>query len=207
MPGSIMILPGLNVSRETEAELRRLVELVVKWTVHINLVSSSSIGDIWNRHILDSAQLFNYLPAAANHWVDLGSGGGFPGLVVGVIAKELAPGLRLTLVESDQRKATFLRSAVRELNLSIDVQTTRIEFTNPLCADILSARALGPLTQLLGHAQLHLSTTGIGLFPKGKTANQEIEVARRNWHFDLTAHASMTDEYAQILRIEKILHV
>jgi 16S rRNA (guanine527-N7)-methyltransferase len=202
-----MILPGLNVSRETDAGLRRLVDLVVKWTVHINLVSSSSISDIWTRHVLDSAQLFNYLPAGANHWVDLGSGGGFPGLVVGVIAKELAPGLQLTLVESDQRKATFLRSAARELDLSVDVQTTRIELASPLCADILSARALGSLTQLLGHAKLHMSTTGIGLFPKGRTANQEIEIARRNWRFDLTSHASMTDEDAQILRIENILHV
>ena len=205
--GSVAILPGLNVSRETEATMRRLVELVAKWTTHINLISSKSLDDIWTRHILDSAQLFRYLPVGAKHWGDLGSGGGFPGLVIGIVALELAPELRMTLIESDQRKATFLRTAARELKLRVDVRTSRIEKTQPLVADILTARALGPLPQLLSHAQRHLSASGIGLFPKGRTADQEIAAAKQNWRFELTTHASMTDVGAQILRIEKIFHV
>lgn len=206
-PDQIPILPDLVVSRETENSLRQLVGIVAKWTRHINLVSSGSLDDIWTRHVLDSAQLFRYLPRTASHWVDLGSGGGFPGLVLSIIAKELFPELKVTFVESDQRKATFLRTASRELGLVAVVQSARIEHIQPLAADVLTARALGSLTQLLDYAHLHLAETGLAIFPKGRTADQEIQSARQNWRFDLTAHASMTDVDAQILRIENISHV
>lgn len=203
---SHMLLPDLVVSRETEAKLRHLVSLVEKWNPHINLVSTGSLGEIWPRHVLDSAQLFHHLPLGARHWADLGSGGGFPGLVICILAQEFAPQLRMTLVESDQRKATFLRTVARELKLSAEILTTRIQETAPLEADVLSARALAPLTELLQYSRLHLANSGIGLFLKGRTVNQEIAVARQSWHFDLASLPSMTDPEAQILRIENIIH-
>lgn len=205
--GEALLLPGQNVSRETEAKLRHLVKLVEKWTTRINLVSAKSIDHIWTRHILDSLQLFRFLPIGATHWADLGSGGGFPGLVISIIAEELAEDLRVTLVESDQRKAAFLRTAAMDLGLLVDIRTTRIESTEPLGADVLSARALGPLPQLLGYASTHLSASGIGLFLKGRSVAEEIDAARLDWRFDLIAHPSMTDAEAQILRIENIIHV
>ena len=205
--GNQNAIRDLSVSRETLAKLRLLVDLVLKWTRHINLVSVNSINDIWERHVLDSSQLFNHLPTGAKTWIDLGSGGGFPGLVVGIIAQELSPELKVILVESDQRKAAFLRAAIRELRLDVGVLTSRIEKIEPLAADVISARALGSLSTLLGYMNRHQNATGMGLFPKGRAVTPEIAAARLNWRFDLTAHASMTDPSAQILQIENVFHV
>lgn len=201
------LLPDLDVSRETEHLLGMFAELVEKWTAKINLISKHSRKDIWARHILDSAQLYRFAPQHQQHWVDLGSGGGFPGIVISILAKDRLEALSVTLVESDQRKAAFLRTAARELGLSIRILTTRIDETPPLHADILSARALGPLSVLLGYADRHLSPTGAAIFPKGRTVPREIETARQKWRFDLAVSPSMTDPAAQILRIENIAHV
>jgi 16S rRNA (guanine527-N7)-methyltransferase len=201
------LLPDLNVSRETEALLRQFVALLGKWTVRINLISNSGLIDVWARHILDSAQLFRFAPAGPVHWADVGSGGGFPGIVICILAKESPHPFRVTLVESDQRKAAFLRVAAHELGLAPRILSSRIEDMPPLHVDVLSARALGPLSALLGYAERHLSRTGMAVFPKGRTAPAEIEAARQSWHFDLAASASMTDPEAQILRIQNISHV
>lgn len=148
---------SVNVSRETFEELRAYRSLVRRWTPAINLVSKASVDDLWQRHIADSAQVFAATGAeSAQSWVDLGSGGGFPGLVVAVLAKELRPDLRVTLVESDLRKATFLRQAAQALSLSVTVHSVRIESLAPQNADVLSARALAPLSDLLAHAERHL---------------------------------------------------
>lgn len=200
-------LSGVDVSRETEARLGQLVELVRKWTAHINLVSAKSLSEIWDRHVLDSLQLFKFLPGGTRHWADLGSGGGFPGLAICIVAKEHMPMMKVTLVESDLRKATFLRTVVRELDLSAVVKAVRIEAAEPLMADVLSARALGPLNQLLTFSERHLAEAGICLFPKGRQVKQEIDAARLNWHFELTSYPSTTDPEAQILRVENIRHV
>ena len=202
-----LILPNLIVSRETEAKLRHLVRLVEKWTAHINLVSGQSLGDIWDRHVLDSAQIFEFIPANARHLTDFGSGGGFPGLVIAIIAEQRMPDLKVTLVESDLRKATFLRTAARELSLVLDIRTSRIEATEVLGANVVTARALGPLPQLLGFASRHLSLSGTALFMKGRAVEPEIEIARRNWRFDLTMYPSKTDPEARILKVENIEHV
>ena len=135
-------LPGVDVSRETVQTLLDFEMLVRKWTTAINLVSKSTVSEIWQRHISDSAQIFQYLPAGAKNWLDLGSGGGFPGIVVSILARELAPGLRVTLVESDRRKATFLRQAAQQFGLDVVVLDKRIESIPPQAADVLSARAL-----------------------------------------------------------------
>jgi 16S rRNA (guanine527-N7)-methyltransferase len=197
--------PG--VSRETLDRLARLEKLLAKWNPAINLVARSTLSQAWDRHILDSAQLFMLAPEPARHWVDLGSGGGFPGLVIACLAEELRPQLRVTLIESDQRKATFLRQAAADLGLDVRVLTERIESAAPQAAAILSARALAALPALLGFATRHLAPKGLALFPKGASWQEEVEHARKEWHFDLSTKPSVTDPQAVILAVKAITHV
>ena len=205
--GEILLLPGMCVSRETERLLLDFVELVAKWTKRINLVSAQSLGDIWSRHVLDSAQLYALAPKSTQHWADLGSGAGFPGIVVSLLALGQARPLRVTLVESDQRKATFLRAAARDLGITPQIIAARIEQLPSLQADVVSARALAALPVLLGYAHLHLNPSGLALYPKGRSVSDEIVRARAHWHFDLVTTPSITDPAAQILQIENIAHV
>lgn len=196
---------GVNVSRETFAALEQYEALVRRWTPAINLVSKNSVAAIWDRHIVDSAQVFTACATSdARIWADLGSGGGFPGLVVAILAKELRPALRVTLVESDLRKATFLRQAAQALELNATVLSARIESIAPLQADILSARALAPLSDLLGYAALHLRDTGTAVFPKGARASDELAEARKQWRFDVDTQPSLSEDNASILVIRNI---
>jgi len=195
---------GLSVSRETFEALEAFVALVQRWNPAINLVSKSALKDLWDRHILDSAQLYSYCPAEARRWVDIGSGGGFPGLVVALLAREALPELRVTLVESDQRKATFLRQAAQALGLTVTVLSKRIESIPPLEADVVSARALAPLVELLGFAHPHIRHGGVALFPKGARHAEELSEARKNWRFDLSLHPSLSESAAAILEIRNI---
>lgn len=196
-----------GVSRETLERLNRLESLLVKWNPAINLVSRASLPAAWDRHILDSAQLFGLITDDAQHWVDIGSGGGFPGLVIACLAADLRPHLAITLIESDHRKCTFLRQAAVDLGITPKVLTTRIEMAPPQNADILSARALSALPNLLTYAQRHLSPQGLALFPKGATWQEEVDHARKEWHFDLTVHPSQTDPNAVILAVKDLSHV
>lgn len=200
-------LSRLGVSRETTDRLKSLEALLAKWNPAINLVAKSTIAEAWDRHILDSAQLYGHAPARVSHWVDLGSGGGFPGLVIAALAQELDPARRVALVESDQRKATFLREAARQLGLTVSVLADRIESVPPLGADVLSARALAPLTTLCGFAQRHLAPEGVALFPKGATHQQELAEAGRDWRFDVTIHQSEIDPASVVLELKAISHV
>lgn len=197
----------LSVSRETFERLETYADLLTKWTQRINLVSKNTLADLWDRHIVDSAQLFQLAPEGAIKWVDLGSGGGFPGLVVAIIAKELAPDMHVTLVESDQRKCAFLRTVARETKVSCSVKAARIEAVEPQEADVLSARALADLSQLLGFADRHLREGGICLFPKGLTWQKEVDGARESWLFEVEKFMSETDENAVVLKVEEIAHV
>lgn len=195
-----------DVSRETLGRLEAYAGLLQRWNPKINLVSRASLPELWTRHFVDSAQLFALCPPGARHWADLGSGGGFPGLVVATLAAEVVPDLRVTLVESDGRKAAFLATAARELGLTVDVRAERIEALPPLGADVLSARALASLDVLLGFADGHLAPAGRALFPKGARAEEEVAEARRHWAFDLTRHPSQTAEDGVILEIGAISH-
>jgi 16S rRNA (guanine527-N7)-methyltransferase len=206
MTESGLHLAQANVSRETKAQLDDLANLLVKWNSTINLISKSTIAQIWLRHILDSMQIFN-LGATANLWADLGSGGGFPGLVVAVLAKEKAPHMQIVLVESDQRKATFLRQASQTLRLNTRVLPERIEAIAPLMADVVSARALAPLPQLCSFAALHLRVGGKAIFLKGKSAAVEIDAAHEDWTFTLESYASVTDSGSSVLVLQGIAHV
>lgn len=195
---------GTSVSRETFAKLEAFEALVRHWNPAINLVSASTLPEFWQRHIVDSAQLFSLCPKDAKSWVDLGSGGGFPGLVVTILAKEAQPDMRVTLVESDLRKATFLRQAVRSLGIGAAVISDRAETVPPLDADVLSARALAPLTGLLTFARRHLQTDGVALFSKGERFEEEVAEARKLWSFDVETQPSLSHPGAAILVIRKI---
>lgn len=194
----------LNVSRETLDRLKTYEALLKKWNPAINLVSRSTIAEAWTRHFVDSAQIFELTPDDTRHWVDIGSGGGFPGLVVAIMAAQKRPKMRTTLIESDLRKATFLRTVIRETGIQADVIADRIEKAPPQAADVLSARALASLYMLLGFTERHLSPKGLAVFPKGKSAVDEIDAALENWSFDLQKIKSQTDPEAVILRIRNI---
>lgn len=191
----------MNVSRETQARLRGYLDLLTRWTARINLVSQSSLDDGWRRHIEDSAQLLGHAPEGWAHWADLGSGGGLPGVVVAILSAELPGPRTVTLVESDARKAAFLRTALRETGTTANVLHARAEDVPPLAANVVSARALAPLDRLLGLAAPHLAPGGTALFPKGRNAAAEVDAALEHWAFACDKVASDTDRDAVILKI------
>jgi 16S rRNA (guanine527-N7)-methyltransferase len=188
----------------TAAErLHRLAALVARWNPRINLVAPGTLSDLATRHVGDSAQLLPLAPEGARHWADLGAGGGFPGLVVAALAADSRPGLRVTLVESDARKAVFLRQAAREMGLDVAVCDARAETLAPLGADVVSARALAPLPRLLPLVARHLAPGGIALLMKGQGWEAEVEAARaQGWRFAHQALPSATDPAARILRLQ-----
>ncbi|GAB4282378.1 MAG: 16S rRNA (guanine(527)-N(7))-methyltransferase RsmG [Roseovarius sp.] len=196
-----------DVSRETAARLERHAALLRKWTQRINLVSRASLPELWQRHIADSMQLWDLAPHPVSHWADLGSGGGFPGLVIAILAIERGSPARVSLVESDQRKAAFLRTAIRETGAPAEVIAARAEALAPLGAEVLSARALADLPRLLGHVAHHMRPEGTALLPKGARWQKEVEAARQTWNFDLELAKSQTEAEAVILRIRGVARV
>jgi len=202
----VSVVPDGNVSRETTQKLAQFVKLVEKWTVKINLISKPSVPFIWERHIQDSVQLYQHAPSG-DHWVDLGSGGGFPGVVLAVMSQQDGRDTEFTMVESDQRKCVFLRTALRELGVKGQVLNARIEQIEALNADILSARALADLTSLVGFADQHLKKDGVALFPKGENWKAEDIDARAIWNYTCEPIPSLTNPSAAILKIKEITHV
>ena len=182
------------------ARLERHLALLEQWNPRINLVSRASLADAWTRHFANSAQLWRLRPPGARVWLDLGSGAGFPGLVVAAMAADSEP-LEVHLVESDQRKAAFLATVVRETGVRATVHAERAEAMPALGADVVSARALAPLDTLLGLSEKHRRPGGIGLFPKGASVHKEIAEAAVHWHFDHAIHPSLTDPRAAIVEI------
>ncbi|PTQ69694.1 16S rRNA (guanine(527)-N(7))-methyltransferase RsmG [Celeribacter persicus] len=200
-------IAGLDVSRETLERLESYLALLKKWNPVINLVSKSTLEQAWQRHFVDSVQIFSIAPKGLRHWADFGSGGGFPGLVCAVLAKELSPEIRFTLIESDQRKATFLRTVARKLELDVDVRSQRIEQVAPLHADLISARALASLSKLLGFAERHMGQGGHAIFMKGISFREEISESLESWRFSYEEYPSVTDPESVILLIGDIERV
>ena len=198
---------GIDVSRETFEALAHFSELVQKWTPKINLIAASTVPDIWDRHIVDSAQIYQFAPESYTRWLDIGSGGGFPGIVVAAIGLEKMPAARFELIESDQRKATFLRTAVRELGLHATVTADRIENRPASHADVITARALGALPALLPLLDQHIAPQGLALLHKGRQVDAEIAQARKNWRFDLEEASSLTDPDGRLLLLKRISRV
>ncbi|MFC3057440.1 16S rRNA (guanine(527)-N(7))-methyltransferase RsmG [Paenirhodobacter populi] len=200
-------LKSVDVSRETLERLEGFEQLLIKWNGAINLVSPHTIRQIWSRHFLDSAQIFDLSEGRSGLWMDIGSGGGFPGLIVAILAAEKRPDLSVMLVESDRRKAAFLTTAAVKLGLKVTVKADRIEALPPANCDILSARALAPLSDLLGYAARHLAKDGICLFPKGIRWRDELAEAAKNWSFSHEQFPSLTDKDAVILKMKEPVHV
>ena len=189
--------PG--VSRETLGRLETMVETLLRWQKAINLVGRATLDDVWTRHILDSAQLAPMIPKEAKSLVDLGSGAGFPGLVLAA----LRPELEVTLIEADARKSAYLGEAARKMGLPRQprIVISRIEAAPPAKADVVTARALAPLGQLLAWADRHRGSPAICLFHKGKGWQAELTEATQDWDIECTPQTSETDSDAVILRI------
>lgn len=191
-----------DVSRETFERLEAYVALIEKWNPKINLVSKSSLPEIWDRHIWDSAQIFD-ISVEGSVWADFGSGGGLPGIVLAIFAKECRPDMQFYLVESDQRKCAFLRNAAREIGLKVKVYAERIEVLDPIGASVISARALTDLNGLLGFVERHSAKNGVAILPKGETWEKEILQAQENWSFKYEEITSKTNNNATILKIKE----
>jgi len=202
-----ILLDQLNVSRETMDDLETLVVLLQKWNKTINLVSKSTIDGVWARHILDSAQMWQLRPKNLKTWVDLGSGGGFPALVVAILAKPDAPEAVFHMIESDARKCAFLRNVSRETSLNTKVHTCRIENAESISANIVSARAVASVDVLFGYSQKFLSKNAYCLFLKGQSCATEVENARGSWEFQSETIKSLSDDRGAILKAWNIKRV
>jgi 16S rRNA (guanine527-N7)-methyltransferase len=189
-----------SVSRETMERLCAYEALLLKWQKSINLVSSATLTHLWQRHMWDSAQLAALAPPDARRWVDLGSGAGFPGIVVALLLRD-RPGFQMDLIESDHRKCAFLSESVRVTGAPVRVHPQRIESVMLEPADVISARALAPLTQILAWALPFWGKATIGLFPKGRSATDELTESRKDWIFEAEAIASQSDPSGSVLKL------
>jgi 16S rRNA (guanine527-N7)-methyltransferase len=192
----------LDVSRETLARLAEYVGLLQKWNPVINLVSKRDAQDLWARHIRDCIQLQPLMPPGVASAIDLGSGGGLPGVVLAITS-----GVHFHLVEGDLRKATFLREAARICEAPVTVHAERIEAITLVPALLVTARALAPLPQLLALAERFLAPTGVLLAPKGRNAEAELTAAARQWHMRVARTASITNPDATIFHITEVTRV
>jgi 16S rRNA (guanine527-N7)-methyltransferase len=189
-----------NVSRETLERLSVYADLLTRWQSRMNLVGASTLADLWRRHMLDSAQLFPRLPDPRKPIADLGSGAGFPGLVLAVMGAG-----DVHLVESNARKCAFLREVIRATGARATVHNARIEaFAGTRNFDVVTARACAPLTLLLEFAEPLLSASGICLFLKGAGANKELTEAEKKWKIELDRFASITEKNGCVLQIGNI---
>jgi len=200
-------LNGLRVSRETREKLEHFAALFQKWARSINLVAPSTLDDLWHRHILDSLQIFQLSPGPKT-WVDLGSGGGFPGVITAICLSEHSDGW-VHLVESNNKKAAFLRVALNDTGARGTVHPIRIEAAPaaiPSC-DAISARALADLTQLLDHCapwMLQEGSRTVAFFHKGRDYQQEVDKAVSRFQFDLVKHASVVEPDSVVLEIANL---
>ncbi|GLQ35524.1 ribosomal RNA small subunit methyltransferase G [Amylibacter marinus] len=193
-----------NVSRETMDRLEIYANLLERWNPKINLVSKATLHEKWQRHFLDSAQLIPHIHESAGKLVDIGSGAGFAGLVVASIAHQTHPNLSVTLIEADTRKCAFMRTAAREMGIEAQIITQRIEEAANLGADIVSARALAPISMLLTYARQILAPTGHCLFLKGEACDNELEIAAESWDFKVEKSQSITHDQGVIVKLTGI---
>jgi 16S rRNA (guanine527-N7)-methyltransferase len=195
------------VSRETIDKLLAYEVLLRQWQKTINLVAPSTLDSIWSRHFADSAQLLALASPDALRWVDLGSGAGFPGMVLAILLSE-RDGTRYTLIESDTRKAAFLSEVGRRTGAPVDIRPERIEKAATQsklgAVDVITARALAPLPRLLTLAGPAFSAGTTGLFLKGREAEAELDAARERWAFDATLHPSLTDASGRIITVRAL---
>ena len=188
------------VSRETLARLEAYAALLIRWSARINLIGRETITDLWRRHILDSAQLYSFVPAAARQLIDLGSGAGLPGLILSILG---APGVEL--VEADSRKCAFLREAARITATPLTIRQCRIETVPPHPMDVVTARACAPLDKLLEFAEPFLAPDSVCLFAKGERFAEELTLARKRWTMEVSVEQSLSDRRGVILRLQHVV--
>ena len=191
----------LDVPRETQEKLDCYVQLLIKWQARINLISSKTLPEIWHRHILDSAQLVSYLPKTPSVILDMGSGAGLPGVILAILTRH-----QLHLVESDSRKIAFMRTALRETGTSAILHEQRMETVPALRPDIITARALAPLSQLITLASGQHHEKIEYLFLKGREVKQELTTLPACPKMEAECLPSMTDSQASIIRLKPILY-
>lgn len=196
-----------SVSRETLGRLLAYAALLQQWQRTINLVAPSTLPDIWSRHFADSAQLLALAPPEARAWLDLGSGAGFPGLVLAILLAEHGQA-KMALIESDTRKAAFLGEVARQTGVPVDIYPERIERSATQAklasADVITARALAPLPRLMELAAPYFSPTTVGLFLKGRDVEAEVEAAGKSWSFEGTLQPSLTDPDGRIVVVRAL---
>jgi 16S rRNA (guanine527-N7)-methyltransferase len=192
---------GINVSRETLQRLEVYAGLLAKWQAKINLVGPATLPDLWRRHFLDSAQLLPLLPSVNGTLADLGSGAGFPGLVLAIMT-----GWRVHLLDSDQRKCAFLRQVALDCGVldRVTIHAKRIEQVTGIAADVVTARACAPLGELLALAEPFIGEKGTGLFLKGAQAEEELTQAQRHWTMRLDRRGSISDPAGVILIVTQL---
>jgi 16S rRNA (guanine527-N7)-methyltransferase len=188
-----------NVSRETLDQLCIYVDLLKSWNRRINLVGRNTISDVWRRHILDSAQLYPLIPPQSRSLVDLGSGAGLPGLVLSIFG---VPNCHL--IDSDGRKAAFLREAIRVTNADATVHLARLDRANAPQVDVVTARALAPLSELVEISQRFLKPGGVCLFLKGRHVEEELTELEKRWKIPVDRRPSLSDPLGSIIRLEAI---
>ncbi len=198
---------AFNVSRETLEQLNLYESALRLWQKRINLVANATLEHAWQRHFADSAQILAHIPAEATRIADLGSGAGFPGLVLAILLAERGQA-RVTLVESDQRKCAFMREVARQTGTAVDILSIRIENHETQARlgriDVLTARALAPLDKLLGLAGPFFDAGTVGLFLKGQGAQAEVEIARKQWSFDASLVPSVTAADASLVVVRRL---
>ena len=199
-------LAASNVSRETLGRLKLFAGLLADWNARLNLVSANSLPDIWRRHIWDSAQLADLIPPEASSLVDLGSGAGFPGLVLAIILRERGA-FRTVLYEATTKKCSFLNEAAVRSGAPVEIRNGRIEKADREPFDVLTARACAPLEKLLGYAQAFQGPETINLFHKGQSVAVELTEARKSWNMKAVRHPSRSDLSGSILEVRELRHV
>ncbi len=194
----------LHVSRETICALKSYQSLLIEWQAKFNLVSNASLSDAWNRHFLDSVQLYDYIPKTAEKLIDLGSGAGFPGLVISIMAKNRMPYLNVTLVESIKKKTLFLNAVKESLGLDVRIENQRIESLAPEKYDVITSRALSSLSKLLDYAHPFCRKNTLCVFPKGRSYEEELCEAHKKHSFDCEIIDNKISTEGKILLISNI---
>lgn len=193
-----------DVSRETFEKLKTYERLLVEWQQKFNLVSNSTLECAWERHFLDSAQLFKFIPPNAKIMYDFGSGAGFSGMVLAIMANEKTPYLKVKLVESTGKKTLYLNEVKNQTSANVEIINQRIESLVPEKADVITSRALSSLKELFEYAHKFCSLKTTCIFPKGKKYQEEIADARKSWNFDCQVFDSEQSDEGKILVITKL---
>lgn len=206
MESPTVLLDRFNVSRESLAPLEIYVSLLLTWQRRINLIGPSTVDQIWQRHVGDALQLISLMGPEVRAVADLGSGAGLPGLAVAIVT-----GAHAHLYESNGKKAAFLREAIRHTRATATVHHMRIESVRddlaPPKVDVVLARALAPLSQLLEYAAPFMETGATGLFHKGREVEAELTAAAQRWNLLYKKHPSMTDSQGVILEVKEARRV